>query len=127
MDFAATDLVFGGGLLSITNTRASRLDGIIAGAGKIILCLLEFEGEVRPGLPAIFEGLRFGALEWVFHAQKYAPKVWTFPCPNVQTFELDLRFLSASGPRPTVRSFRQACGAVRSSEGNRSVEHIASS
>jgi hypothetical protein len=46
------DLVFGGGLLGVAGARQSRLDGVMSRAAKIVLRLLEFEGEFRAGLPA---------------------------------------------------------------------------
>jgi len=55
MNFGAMDFVFGAGLFGVASTGKSRLDGIMARTGEIVLRLLEFEGEV---LPALVEGLR---------------------------------------------------------------------
>lgn len=73
MNFGATDSIFGGGQLPFGDGRERRLDGVMSGAAKIVLRLLEPVGEINPGLPAIVEGLLRGTFEWVFHERNMRP------------------------------------------------------
>jgi hypothetical protein len=72
MDFGAMDFVFGGGLLGIASACESSLDSIVSSAAKIVLRRLEFEGEIRPGLPATVNSL-LGTFEWIFHERNMRP------------------------------------------------------